>query len=119
MYEEQDVEIPAKIAGILLGAVISDTLLFKSPTCTPLDTKIAKKLAAIAGVDIQEFAMDMFKAGTSLVGKTVEEIFNQDYKTFTVNDFNFGVGQINSMNSIELEEIKEKLVPYINEQISN
>ena len=76
MFDELDVEMPSHIAGLLLGAVVSDTLLFKSPTCTPVDTKIAKKLAKIAGVDIQEFAMEMFKAGTSLVGKTVDEIFN-------------------------------------------
>ena len=83
MSDELDVEMPSYIAGLLLGAVVSDTLLFKSPTCTPVDTKIAKKLAKIAGVDIQEFAMEMFKAGTSLVGKTVDEIFNQDFKKFS------------------------------------
>ncbi|MFR6099914.1 MAG: DHH family phosphoesterase [Longibaculum sp.] len=82
-YKEHGLEIPSDMAGIMLGAIISDTLLFKSPTCTPTDTKIARELAQIAGVDIQEFGMEMFKAGTSLAGKTVEEIFNQDYKKFT------------------------------------
>ncbi len=85
IFDENDVEIPQSIAGALLGAIISDTLLFKSPTCTPVDTKAARKLAKIAGVDIEEFAMEMFKAGTSLVGKTVEEIFNQDFKNSHLN----------------------------------
>ena len=98
MFEEQDVEMPSHIAGLLLGAVVSDTLLFKSPTCTPVDTKIAKKLAEIAGVDIQEFAMEMFKAGTSLVGKTVDEIFNQDFKKFSFDNLQVGVAQVNSMD---------------------
>lgn len=115
MYEEQDVDIPAKIAGILLGAVISDTLLFKSPTCTPLDTKIAKKLAAIAGVDIQEFAMDMFKAGTSLVGKTVEEIFNQDYKKFNFDKDKVGVAQVNSMDIEGFMPYKEDMLAYMDQ----
>lgn len=114
MYEEQDVEMPAFIAGILLGAVVSDTLLFKSPTCTPLDTKIAKKLAAIAGVDIQEFAMEMFKAGTSLVGKTVEEIFNQDYKKFNFDQDKVGVAQVNSMDIEGFMPYKEEMLAYMN-----
>lgn len=115
MYEEQDVEIPAKIAGILLGAVISDTLLFKSPTCTPIDTKIAKKLAKIAGVDIQEFAMDMFKAGTSLVGKTVEEIFNQDFKTFNFDKDKVGIAQVNSMDIEGFMPYKQDMLAYMNQ----
>ena len=98
IFDELDVEMPSHIAGLLLGAVVSDTLLFKSPTCTPVDTKIAKKLAEIAGVDIQEFAMEMFKAGTSLVGKTVDEIFNQDFKKFSFDNLQVGVAQVNSMD---------------------
>lgn len=115
MYEEQDVDIPPHIAGILLGAVVSDTLLFKSPTCTPLDTKIAKKLAAIAGVDIQEFALDMFKAGTSLVGKTVEEIFNQDFKKFNFDDDKVGVAQVNTMDIEGFMPYKEDMLAYMNQ----
>lgn len=97
-YKESGVEIPQDMAGLMLGAIISDTLLFKSPTCTPTDTKMAKELAAIAEVDIKEFGMSMFKAGTSLVGKTVEEIFNQDYKKFTFGDLSAGVAQVNTMD---------------------
>ena len=113
MFEEFDVEIPQAIAGILLGAVVSDTLLFKSPTCTPTDTKIARKLAKIAQVDIQEFAMDMFKAGTSLAGKTVEEIFNQDFKKFLFENGTVGVGQVNTMDIEGFAEYKAEMLEYM------
>lgn len=114
MFEEQDIEMPSHIAGLLLGAVVSDTLLFKSPTCTPVDTKIAKKLAEIAGVDIQEFAMEMFKAGTSLVGKTVDEIFNQDFKKFSFDNLQVGVAQVNSMDIEGFLPYKKDMLDYMN-----
>ena len=114
MFEEQDVEMPSHIAGLLLGAVVSDTLLFKSPTCTPVDTKIAKKLAEIAGVNIQEFAMEMFKAGTSLVGKTVDEIFNQDFKKFSFDNLQVGVAQVNSMDIEGFLPYKKDMLDYMN-----
>lgn len=114
MFDELDVEMPSHIAGLLLGAVVSDTLLFKSPTCTPVDTKIAKKLAEIAGVDIQEFAMEMFKAGTSLVGKTVEEIFNQDFKKFSFDNLQVGVAQVNSMDIEGFLPYKKDMLDYMN-----
>lgn len=114
MFDELDVEMPSHIAGLLLGAVASDTLLFKSPTCTPVDTKIAKKLAKIAGVDIQEFAMEMFKAGTSLVGKTVDEIFNQDFKKFSFDNLQVGVAQVNSMDIEGFLPYKKDMLDYMN-----
>lgn len=114
-FEEEGIEVPKHIAGLLLGAIISDTLLFKSPTCTPQDTRIAKKLAKIAEVNIQVFAMDMFKAGTSLVGKTVQEIFNQDYKKFSFDDDNIGVAQVNSMDIEGFMPYKEDMLKYMNE----
>ena len=114
MFDELDVEMPSPIAGLLLGAVVSDTLLFKSPTCTPVDTKIAKKLAEIAGVDIQEFAMEMFKAGTSLVGKTVDEIFNQDFKKFSFDNLQVGVAQVNSMDIEGFLPYKKDMLDYMN-----
>ena len=114
IFDELDVEMPSHIAGLLLGAVVSDTLLFKSPTCTPVDTKIAKKLAEIAGVDIQEFAMEMFKAGTSLVGKTVDEIFNQDFKKFSFDNLQVGVAQVNSMDIEEFLPYKKDMLDYMN-----
>ncbi len=100
-----------------MAAIISDTLMFHSPTVTEADKAAAEKLSEICEVEIEEFAIDMFGAGSSLSDKTAEEIFNQDYKNFSVNGFEFSVGQINSMNSIELEEIKEKIEPYIKEQM--
>lgn len=114
IFDELDVEMPSHIAGLLLGAVVSDTLLFKSPTCTPVDTKIAKKLAEIAGVDIQEFAMEMFKAGTSLVGKTVDEIFNQDLKKFSFDNLQVGVAQVNSMDIEGFLPYKKDMLDYMN-----
>lgn len=114
MFDELDVEMPSHIAGLLLGAVVSDTLLFKSPTCTPVDTKIAKKLAKIAGVDIQEFAMEMFKAGTSLAGKTVDEIFNQDFKKFSFDNLQVGVAQVNSMDIEGFLPYKKDMLDYMN-----
>jgi manganese-dependent inorganic pyrophosphatase len=101
-----------------MSAIISDTLMFHSPTVTEIDKDAANNLAKICGVEIEEFAVDMFGAGSNLSDKPADEIFKQDYKNFTVNNFDFGVGQINSMNSIELDEIKEKIVPYINEHLS-
>ncbi|MCI8560140.1 MAG: putative manganese-dependent inorganic diphosphatase [Dorea sp.] len=113
MYEEAGVEIPSSIAGILCCAIISDTLLFRSPTCTAVDEKTAKKLAKIAKIDMEKMSMEMFNAGSSLKGKSAQDILFQDFKQFTVTDTVFGVGQINSMNKEELSEIKEMLVPYL------
>lgn len=117
MYQENAVEIPKNIAGLMMAAIISDTLMFHSPTVTELDKAAAKCLSEICGVELEEFAIDMFGAGSNLGDKDADEIFHQDYKTFSVNGFEFGVGQINSMNSIELDEIKEKIVPYIREHL--
>ncbi len=114
IFEENDIEIPESIAGALLGAVISDTLLFKSPTCTPIDTKVARKLAKIANVDIETFAMEMFRAGTSLAGKTVEEIFNQDFKKFPFEQGTVGVGQVNSMDIEGFMPYKADMLEYMN-----
>lgn len=113
MYEEEGVEITPTIAGLLCSAIVSDTLLFRSPTCTKLDESVAKRLAKIAEIDLEELAMEMFNAGSSLKGKSAEEICFQDFKQFKVNDIVFGVGQINSMNQEELHEAKELLKPHL------
>ena len=113
MYQEQNVEIPKKIAGLLCSAIISDTLMFRSPTCTAVDKAAAEALAEIAGIEIEELAVDMFSAGSNLGSRTAKEIFYQDFKRFSVNGVEFAVGQINSMNAIELGEIREKLMPYL------
>ena len=116
MYQENGVQIPKNIAGLLMAAIISDTLMFRSPTCTSIDRSAAEKLSEICGVEIEEFAIDMFSAGSDMSSRTPKEIFNQDKKKFQVGDHGFMVSQINSMNAIELEEIKEKLIPYLEEK---
>ena len=114
MYGEQKLEISPNIAGLLCAAIISDTLMFRSPTCTLSDKMAAGALALIAGINIEQFAREMFKAGSNLKDKSPEEIFYQDYKKFIAeDDINFGVGQISSMDSDELTEIKERLVPFM------
>ena len=114
MYGEQKLEIPPKIAGLLCAAIISDTLMFRSPTCTLQDKMAAGALALIADISIEKFAREMFKAGSNLKDKSPEEIFYQDYKKFIAEgDVCFGVGQINSMDADELKEIKERLIPFM------
>ena len=114
MYGEQKLEIPPKIAGLLCAAIISDTLMFRSPTCTLQDKMAAGALALIADISIEKFAREMFKAGSNLKDKSPEEIFYQDYKKFIAEgDVCFGVGQISSMDADELKEIKERLIPFM------
>lgn len=113
MYQEQRVEIPKEIAGLLLSAIISDTLMFRSPTCTPLDKSVAKRLAEIADVDIADHAKKMFRAGSDFKNKTTEEIFYQDFKIFHTEDCDFGVAQISAMSGEELEQIGEQLRPFL------
>lgn len=118
MYQEQGVEIDRKIAGLLCSAILSDTLMYRSPTCTPLDRMAAEKLAEIAGINVEEHARSMFQAGSDFGSKTPEEIFYQDFKTFSQNGVDFGVGQISAMTQDELEQVKEKLLPYLKEAMA-
>ena len=111
MYGEQKLEISPSIAGLLCAAIISDTLMFRSPTCTLSDKMAAGALALIAGINIEQFAKEMFKAGSNLKDKSPEEIFYQDFKKFIMGDVTFGVGQITSLDAGELESIKEQLLP--------
>ena len=113
IYQENGVEIEPIMAGLLCSAIISDTLLFRSPTCKPLDELTARKLAEIATIDMDSLAQAMFKAGSNLKGKTAEEICFLDFKQFTVADTVFGVGQVSSMSEEELQEIKGKLLPQL------
>ncbi len=113
MYQEQGVEVPKHIAGLLCSAIISDTLMFRSPTCTSVDKMAAEALAELAGIGIEEHARGMFQAGSNFKAKTAEEILNQDFKTFSTEEMEFGVGQLNAMSDEELQEVKEKLMPYI------
>ena len=115
MYDEKGVEIPAQTAGLLLAAILSDTLVFRSPTCTPVDVAAAKRLAQIAGVDIDEFSTEMFEAGEKLDGKTPEEVFLQDFKVFMCGDIRFGVAQGSYMTRKNLQAAQALLQPYLEE----
>lgn len=119
IYREKGLDIPENIAGLLCAAIISDTLMFRSPTCTAIDRNAAESLARIAGIDCEEFAAEMFAAGSNLKGKSAEEIFYQDFKKFELNKTSFGVGQINSMNPAELQEIKSRLIPYMEKNLGS
>ncbi len=113
MYQESGVPVDKVTASLLCAAIVSDTLMYRSPTCTQKDRDTAEKLASIAQLNVEEFARDMFKAGSNLSSKSPEEIFYQDFKKFSINDISFGVGQINSMSDTELAGIRQRLVPYM------
>ena len=113
MYKENRQDIPADIAGLMCSAIISDTLLFRSPTCTPLDRQAATELSKIAGIDMESFARDMFNAGSNLKQKSAEDIFYQDFKKFTAPSATFGVGQITAMNQESLDEVKGRMMEYL------
>lgn len=118
MYKENGVEIDKKTAGVLCSSILSDTLIFKSPTCTDEDIDAANELSKIAKIDIFKYAKKMFAAGSNLKKKTPEQILHQDFKTFNNGDTKIGIGQINSMDKEGLESIKDKLIPYVNENIN-
>lgn len=110
MYQEKGIEIPAQIAGLMLSAIISDTLLFKSPTCTPEDVAVAKELAAIADVDVAVYGMDMLKAGTNLDSKSSEELLELDAKSFPMGDKSVRIGQVNTVDIQDVLKRQEELV---------
>lgn len=117
MYQEAGIELDKQTATLLCCAIISDTLMFRSPTCTAVDKAAGEALAKIAGINVEELAGDMFRAGSNLSSKETSEIFEQDFKTFVMNDITFGVGQVNSMNQEELVELKQRLYPYMEKQL--
>lgn len=116
MFREKETEIPTDIAGLLCAAILSDTLMFRSPTCTTVDETAARDLAQIAGIEMESFAAEMFRAGSNLKDKTAEEIFYQDFKKFVAGEVSFGVGQISSMATDELTKIKKRLLPYMEQE---
>lgn len=116
MYQEAGVEPTPEMAGLMLSAIISDTLLYRSPTCTNIDRLSGKMLAMIAGVNPEELAKKMFNAGSNLSNKTPEEIIHQDYKKFTVGNTEVAIGQISSMDSNEIENIKALVGPEMDKQ---
>ena len=113
MYQEAGIEIEPAIAGLLCSAIISDTLLFRSPTCTAVDRAAAMKLADMAGIEIEKYAGNMFAAASDLKGKSDVEIFYQDFKIFTAGKKEFGVGQVSSLNEEELAELRGRMGEYI------
>ncbi|MBE5911534.1 putative manganese-dependent inorganic diphosphatase [Pseudobutyrivibrio sp.] len=119
MYDERNIDIPKDIAGILCSAILSDTLMFRSPTCTPVDERQARKLADIAGVDVKELATSMFEAGSDFKDRTADQIFHQDYKIFTSGDIKFGVAQVSSISKSQLNSIKKDLQEYMNTVLNN
>ncbi len=115
LYQEANVKIPKDMAGIMLSAILSDTLLFKSPTTTEMDIEVGHKLADIAGVDITEYGTKMFKAASSVAGLSVEEIINTDVKTFKYGESNMAIGQVITMDFDELLERKDEIVSKLND----
>ncbi|EGT3615540.1 putative manganese-dependent inorganic diphosphatase [Clostridium perfringens] len=115
-FFENGIRPSREAAGLLCGAIISDTLLFKSPTCTPQDVKMCRKLAEIAGIVPETFAKEMFKAGTSLKGKSIEEIFNADFKPFTIEGVKVGVAQVNTMDIEGFMPLKDEMLAYMNQK---
>lgn len=113
MYQEKGVTLEPKIAGLLCAAILSDTLMFRSPTCTVVDKAAAEVLAGIAGVEVEELATAMFEAGSDFTSKTTDEIFYQDFKVFDVEDMTFGVAQVSAVSRKQLNSIKDELRQYM------
>ena len=114
LFKENNIEIPKHIAGLLLSAILSDTLLFKSPTTTELDKKSCEELEKIANVNKEEYAMEMFKAGTSLDGYSIEEIVNMDFKEFNMGGKNVGIGQVFTLDIDSILSKKDEFLSFIN-----
>lgn len=113
MYREKKVEVTPVIAGLLCSAILSDTLMFRSPTCTEADKKAAMELAELAGIDVEDHAMKMFEAGSDFSSKTEEEILNQDFKIFHSGDIDFGVAQVSAMGRVELDKVQKRITPHL------
>jgi len=113
MFGERGVAVPKEISGLLLAAILSDTLMFRSPTCTQQDIKAAEELAEIADIDMEAFAKSMFQAGSDFKNKTTEEIFYQDFKIFHTGEYDFGVSQVSALSREELDKAGEQLKPFM------
>ena len=113
MYCEHNIDIDKTTAALLCSAIISDTLILKSPTCTHYDVDACQVLADIAGIDIEEYGREMFRAGSNLSDKSEEEIFYRDYKKFSIGEITVGVGQVNCMSQEEIEGLIKKEASYI------
>lgn len=118
LFKEQGVEVPSDIAGLMLSAIISDSLLFKSPTCTEQDMQAARELAEIANVDAAEYGLAMLKAGADLSNKTLEDLMSLDSKEFEANDHRFEVAQVNAIDVNEVISRQKELEVLMNEKIA-
>ena len=116
LYKENHIEIPKHIAGLMLSAIVSDTLLFKSPTTSDEDINTAYRLAKIANIDIQEYALKMFKAGSSIKGKMMQEILFADFKDYNEGDYKLGIAQINTLNIDEIKDREDELIDVIEKE---
>lgn len=116
MYKENNIEIPHNIAGLMLSGILSDTLILTSPTTTNIDKKAVKELSDLINIDYKDYGMKMLKAGTSLKGKTKEEILYTDFKTYPVNDNKIGLGNILTTNIEEIEEEKDGYIELLNRE---
>ncbi|MCY6483706.1 putative manganese-dependent inorganic diphosphatase [Clostridium aestuarii] len=119
IYFENGIRPSKQIAGLLCSAIISDTLLFKSPTSTDMDKLMLNRLSKMANINVEDYAHQLFKAGTSLTGKSVQEIFNQDFKTFNLLNTKIGVGQISTMDLDGFEPMKNEMLEYMNNKCKN
>lgn len=119
MYKEHNVEIPKEIAGLMMSGIISDTLLLTSPTTTDIDKDALESLAKIAGVDYKEYGMEMFKAGSSIAGKSIGEIIHGDFKNFTIDNQKLGIGQVSTMSTDELMSKKDEIIEELNNMSKN
>ena len=114
MYKENYLEVPNDIAGLLMSAILSDTLLFKSPTTTDIDKKAVEELSNMLGIDYEEYAMEMFKAGTSLEGYSIEQIVNMDFKEFNMEGHKVAIGQVFTLDVDSIFNKKDEFLNYIN-----
>lgn len=117
MYQEKNITPDKEMAGMMLSAIVSDTLLFKSPTCTQNDVEACKYLAPIAGVELREYGMELLKAGTNLSHKTETEILNMDMKIFELDKGRFGIAQVNTVNESDMLAKKESFLSEIENMI--
>jgi len=119
MYKENGVEVPQAIAGLMLSAIISDTLLLKSPTCTDQDVAAANELASIAGVDLQQYGLDMLKAGADLSDKTVADLLTLDAKEFAMGAYKVEIAQVNAIDPQDVLSQQAEIEAAINKNIAD
>lgn len=119
MYKENQLEIKPEIAGLMLSAIISDTLLFKSPTCTEEDIQAAAELEQIAGINKETYGLDMLKAGASTADKSAEDLLNIDAKSFSMGDKEVRVAQVNTVDIDEVFQRQEEIENAINAETAN